>query len=263
MSILNNISALTAENNLSATQASLQKTLTQLSSGSKINSGSDDAAGLAIANGLSASITALTQSSQNATNGTGMLQTADGALSEVTTLLNRAVTLATEASTSGLTKDQMSALNNEFTSIQNEITNIGKTTTFNGSAVFGTSTDANTVASNDSGLTAATVLSSGTLSVKVGSDSYNFAATSGSTLGGANSFVASINAQTGATGIQASVTNGHLQLKDILGRGNIAVVSSTLNYNGSSNSDVLTGNATTPLTAGGLINSSSDGTDKP
>ena len=80
LSILNNLSALTAENNLDVTQASLQNTLTQLSSGSKINSGSDDAAGLSIANGLSANIAALTQSVQNATNGTGLLQTADGAV---------------------------------------------------------------------------------------------------------------------------------------------------------------------------------------
>ena len=179
LSILNNISAMTAENNLDATQTSLQNTLTQLSSGSRINSGSDDPAGLSIINGLTANIAALTQSEQNATNGTGVLQTADGALSEVTTLLNQAVTLATEASTSGMTSDQMTALNNEFTSIQNEITNIGKTTTFNGSAVFGTSTDSNTVQSNDEALTGGTTLNSGSVAVKVGSDSYNFTVSSG------------------------------------------------------------------------------------
>jgi flagellin len=102
LSILNSISALTAENALSSTQTNLQKTFTQLSTGLKINSGSDDAAGLSIANGLQANISALTQSSQNASDGIGLLQTADGALSQVTSLLNRAVTLATEASTGGL-----------------------------------------------------------------------------------------------------------------------------------------------------------------
>src|SRR5208282_1740857 len=110
LSILNNLSALTAENNLNATQMSLQNTLTQLSSGSKINSGSDDAAGLSIANGLTSNISALTQSVQNATNGVGLLQTADGALSQVTSLLNRAVTLATEASNGGLTTQQSGAI---------------------------------------------------------------------------------------------------------------------------------------------------------
>ena len=136
LSILNNISALTAENNLTATQASLQKTLTQLSSGSKINSGSDDPAGLSIANGLTANIAALTQSVQNATNGTGLLQTADGALSQVTTLLNQAVTLATEATNGGLTTPQAQPIQNEYSAIQTQIGNIGTTTNFNGQSVF-------------------------------------------------------------------------------------------------------------------------------
>jgi len=242
LSILNNISAMTAENNLDSTQVSLQNTLTQLSSGSKINSGSDDPAGLSIINGLNANVAALTQSSQNATNGTGVLQTADGALSEVTTLLNQAVTLATEASTSGLTTDQMTALNNEFTSIQNEVTNIGKTTTFNGNAVFGTSNDANTVQSNEQNLSATgTNINSGTLSVKVGSDAYNFSVTSPETV---QSFMAVINGQEGTTGINATLnSNNQLVLKDTLQRGNIAVTSSTLNY-GTTNNDVVTGTIT-------------------
>lgn len=138
LSILNSISSLTAENALSSTQASLQKTLTELSTGLKINSGSDDAAGLSIANGLEANISALTQSSQNASDGVGLLQTADGALSQVTTLLNRAVTLATEASTGGLSTSQATALDTEYQSILTEIGNIGSTTNYNGEAIFGT-----------------------------------------------------------------------------------------------------------------------------
>jgi flagellin len=139
LTILNSVSSLTAENALSSTQASLQKTLTELSTGLKINSGSDDAAGLAIANGLGANIAALTQSAQNASDGVGLLQTADGALSQVTSLLNRAVTLATEASNGGLSTSQSDALNTEYQSILTEIGNIGSTTNFNGTAVFGTS----------------------------------------------------------------------------------------------------------------------------
>jgi flagellin len=137
LSILNSISALTAENALSSTQTSLQKTFTQLSTGLKINSGSDDAAGLSIANGLQANISALTQSSQNASDGIGLLQTADGALSQVTSLLDRAVTLATEASTGGLSTSQSAALNTEYQSILTEIGNIGSQTNFNGTGIFG------------------------------------------------------------------------------------------------------------------------------
>jgi flagellin len=82
LTILNNISGLTAQNWLSLNQINLQQTLAALSSGQRINSGADDAAGLAIANGLQANVTALTQSVHNATDGVGMLQVADGALSQ-------------------------------------------------------------------------------------------------------------------------------------------------------------------------------------
>src|SRR5450432_693484 len=132
LTILNNISALTAENSMSNTQMSLQKTLTQLSTGMKINSGADDSAGLSIDNGMQANIAALVQSQQNANNGVGMLQTADGALSQVTTLLNRAVTLATEASTSQVTGSQAQAMQTEYASIASEISQIGTNTNFNG-----------------------------------------------------------------------------------------------------------------------------------
>jgi len=138
LTILNSISSLTAENALSTTQADLQKTLTELSTGLKINAGSDDAAGLSIANGLQANIAALTQSSQNASDGVGLLQTADGALSQVTALLDRAITLATEASTGGLSPSQATALDTEYQSILTEVGNIGSTTNYNGTAVFGT-----------------------------------------------------------------------------------------------------------------------------
>jgi flagellin len=136
ISVLNSVASMAGENALSATNASLQNNLLQLSTGLKINSGSDDAAGLSIANGLGANISALTQSSQNASNGIGLLQTADGALSQVTTLLNRAVTLATEAANGGLTAAQSTAADTEFQSIASEITQIGSTTNFNGQAVF-------------------------------------------------------------------------------------------------------------------------------
>lgn len=137
LGVLNNISAMYAENNLNQTQVGLQQTLTQLSSGSRINSGADDAAGLSLANGLAANSAALSQSSTNASEGVGLLQVADGALSQVTNLLNRAVTLATEASNGTLNSDQDSAANSEFQSILDEISNIGATTTYNGQQVFG------------------------------------------------------------------------------------------------------------------------------
>jgi flagellin len=136
LGVLNNLSAVYAENNLSNTNNSLSKTLQQLSSGSKINSGADDAAGLSLVDGLEANQTALTQSQTNAQEGVGLLQVADGALSQVTSLLNRAVTLATEASNGTLNTAQFTAADQEYQSILAEISNIGSTTTYNGNAVF-------------------------------------------------------------------------------------------------------------------------------
>ena len=140
MGVLNNIAATYAANNLSNTQASLQNVLTQLSSGSRINSGADDAAGLSLANGLQANQSALTQSASNVSLGVGLLQTADGALSQVNNLLNRAVTLATEAGNGTLNASQTGAANQEYQSILQEIDTIGATTTYNGQAVFGAQT---------------------------------------------------------------------------------------------------------------------------
>ena len=136
LGVLNNLSAIYAENNLNNTNASLQTVLQQLSSGSRINSGADDAAGLSLVNGLGANSAALTQSETNATEGVGLLQVADGALSQVTSLLNRAITLATEASNGTLNSVQESAANQEYQSILAEVANIGSTTTYNQEQVF-------------------------------------------------------------------------------------------------------------------------------
>jgi flagellin len=164
ISILNNIASLTAQNQLSITQTNLQKTLFQLSSGSRINSGADDAAGLAIANGLHANVTALTQSANNASSGIGSLQVADGALSQVTTLLNRAVTLSTEAATGTVSSAQRGALDAEFVQIKAEIDRIGSTTTFNGTSVFTASTTSiflsDAASSSHIGVTVGTLASS-------------------------------------------------------------------------------------------------------
>ncbi len=136
LGVLTNIAAIYAQNNLNQTQGNLQKTLQELSSGSRINSGADDAAGLAVADGLRANQAALSQSAQNAQSGVGLLQTADGALAQVTNLLTRATTLATEATNSTFNTAQLTAANTEFQSIVTEINNIGSTTNFNGNAVF-------------------------------------------------------------------------------------------------------------------------------
>jgi flagellin len=157
LGVLNNLSAIYAENNLNNTNNSLQTVLQQLSSGSRINSGADDAAGLSLINGLGANSSALTQSETNATEGVGLLQVADGALSQVTSLLNRAITLATEASNGTLDSAQDEAANQEYQSILSEINNIGSTTTYNQNQVFNGSQAGVAIYTGDSSATGSSI----------------------------------------------------------------------------------------------------------
>src|SRR5580704_11760912 len=146
--ILNNIPSLAAENELTLTSNALNSTLEQLSSGQRINSGADDPAGLAIANGLQANVSALTQSASNANDGVGELQVADGALAQVTTLLNQAVTLATESANGTVSDSQRVAIQAEYSSIMAEINRIGTNTTLNSRQVFQNVGDATSSATN-------------------------------------------------------------------------------------------------------------------
>jgi len=164
LQVLANIPGLVAENQLSITQSALQNTLFQLSSGSRINSGADDAAGLAIANGLEANITALTQSVSNANDGVGSLQVADGALGQVTTILNRAVTLGTESATGTVSDTQRTAIDAEYQSILAEINSIGSNTTFNGAAVFASGSTSIFLSDSTTIGTSTIAISTGTLS---------------------------------------------------------------------------------------------------
>ena len=223
ISILNNLSAMSAENSLSRTQANLQNTLTQLSTGLRINSGADDAAGLSIANGLQANIAALTQSSQNATNGVGMLQTADGALSQTTTLLNRAVTLATEAANGNVSTDQASALNTEFTSIMAEINQIGQTTDFNGQNVFSNNAP-NSFSSTQGSLATTTALTAGATTTiddaKTGGKFVYTVPSGGATVAGLQSAIgAAVSAGTLSAGTTATLN----------GSGNLVIATTTAN----------------------------------
>jgi flagellin len=132
-----------------------------LSSGLRINSAADDAAGLAIADGLRADVRALNQASRNANDGVSLLQTADSALNEISLLLTRAVSLAEQAAsgTSGSDgSDSKNALNDEFQSILTEIDRIADSVEFNGLNLLG-GADVNTSTGDPS------------LSIQVGLDS--------------------------------------------------------------------------------------------
>jgi flagellin len=157
----------------------------------------------------------------------GQLQVADGALSQVTTLLNRAVTLATEAANGGLTPDQYSAITNEYNSITSEINRIGQATTFNGSAVFQSANGANPnqlVTMATSSLNANTALTAGTTtSVQLGNGTaytYKPGTSASILLGSAGSLTAN---STIATGKTMTITNGG---------GTVNFTANPLNYTG-------------------------------
>lgn len=212
LSVLNNVSSLAAQNQLSMTQASLQKTLYQLSSGSRINTGADDAAGLAIADGLHANLTALTQSARNASDGVGSLQVADGALAQVTALLNRAVTLATEASTGTVSDTQRTTIDAEFTAIKAEIDRIGSSTNYNAGQVFtatataiylsdGTSGGSTSITVTTGALASSAIGFSGT-AVDISGDDLTSATNAQTALGDLTSAIANVAADRGALGAE-------------------------------------------------------------
>jgi flagellin len=245
LGVLNNLSAIYAENNLNKTNNSLQTVLQQLSSGSRINSGADDAAGLSLVNGLQANSTALTQSATNATEGVGLLEVADGALSQVTSLLDRAITLATEASNGTLNSTQAAAANEEYESILSEINNIGSTTTYNQQQVF----SGNTVAiyTGDSSVAGSSIdnLNIGILSEScVGDTNGTMSYSSG---GDSNSSVFIDLGSSTATASDA--------LTDSTGSGTASVTIQTLSSTGATVTTTITTGGTTGYanTAEGLI----------
>src|SRR3954471_327078 len=99
-SLINNIQSQTSQTSLARTSANLAGTLQRLSSGLRINNSGDDAAGLAIANAHRSKVAILTQGVRNANDGLSDLQTKDGALNNISTLMDRLATLATQAASS-------------------------------------------------------------------------------------------------------------------------------------------------------------------
>jgi len=134
-SVLNNLAGLVAQQQSSTNQLNLQKTLYRLSSGARVNRGGDDAAGLAIADGLRGQVRTLQQSVRNANDGIGFIQVADSALGQVSNLLNRAASLLTQAASDTNTAGE-SAIETELAQIYQEIDRIGSATSYNGLSVF-------------------------------------------------------------------------------------------------------------------------------
>ena len=127
-----NVSSLTAQRNLNKSQSAMQTNLQRLSSGLRINSAKDDAAGLAISDRFMSQINGLNQASRNANDGISLAQTAEGALDETTNALQRMRTLAVQAANDTNTKSDRQAIQLEIEQLVSEINRIGSTTQFNG-----------------------------------------------------------------------------------------------------------------------------------
>lgn len=161
-SVVNNISAIDARNKLERTSMGLNKTLARLSSGLRINSAADDAAGLAIADGLKADVAALNQAVRNANDGVSYIQVADGALAEISNLLQRAVSLAEQAASDTSGADSSTAkmaIGDEYETIMREINRISLTVDFNGTTLFGTAGSTFSIQVGASGTAANDVIS--------------------------------------------------------------------------------------------------------
>ena len=133
MRIQNNIMAMNAHRSLGLNNNATSKSLEKLSSGFKINRAGDDAAGLAISEKMRAQIKGLETAQANANDGISLIQTAEGALTEVHSMLNRMTELATKSANGTMQDDvDRDALQSEFTSLNSEIDRISKATNFNG-----------------------------------------------------------------------------------------------------------------------------------
>ena len=136
--IQTNMASLEAEKNLNATTSKLSISFNRLSSGFRINSAADDAAGLAISESMQMQIRSYVVAERNANDGISMAQTAEGALGQMTSLLDRMRELAVQAANGTLSSTDRSYINTEFSSLQAEMDRIQKSTTYDGQSLLAT-----------------------------------------------------------------------------------------------------------------------------
>jgi flagellin len=137
MSVINtNIKSLISQNALTRNARDVANSMQQLSTGKRINSAADDAAGLAISNKMTSQIRGLNQAIRNANDGISMLQTAEGATQEITNMLQRMRELAIQASNDTYSADDRAALDTEIVELEAEITRIAKNTKWNNMSIL-------------------------------------------------------------------------------------------------------------------------------
>lgn len=228
-SVINtNVASLNSQRNLNTSQASLNTSIQRLSSGLRINSAKDDAAGLAISDRMQSQIKGMTQATRNANDGVSMAQTAEGALSSSGDILQRIRELAVQSSNASNSASDRKALQTEVTQLSSELNRIANTTEFNGQklmdgsmgtanfqvganagqlismtgANFNTSTYGNNQVAKDADqVTAASLMTAGSATISGANGSATIDTLTTDT---AKSVAAKINDQSASTGVSAS-----------------------------------------------------------
>ena len=143
LSLHTNAAALTSQNAVGSTQKSLSSSMSKLGTGYRINSAMDDAAGLQIATRLQSQTRGMAVAMRNTQNGISMMQTAEGAFTEVTDMLQRMKDLATEAASDSNSVDDKTAMQAEYDALGQELNNIMRNTNFGGAKLFSDGTTTN------------------------------------------------------------------------------------------------------------------------
>lgn len=190
--INNNVAAFNAYRNLQATDKAVSGSLEKLSSGYRINKAADDAAGLAVSENLRAQIGGMTVAARNAQDGVNVVQTADGALGEVSSILGRIRDLAVQAANGGSQdSNAQAAANSEVTSLLAEIDQIGTTTKFGSLSLFSASASTFQVGANNGETINVTI---GSLSsANIGSSSGNLSSISVGSTASASAAITTID----------------------------------------------------------------------
>ena len=250
--INSNISSLTAQRNLGMSQASLSTSIQRLSSGLRINSAKDDAAGLSISDRMTSQIRGATQAARNANDGISLAQTAEGGLNSASTILQRVRELAVQSANATNSASDRAALNAEVGQLTSELDRIAKTTQFNGQNLldgsFGSATFQ--VGANANQTITATTANFSTN--KYGNN--RMGSVAATTAGGAGDLVAGTTA---GTTTSASIVAGAVAL----GATGSSVVGETMTINGSvGSSTVVIADGDSAKTAAALINAKTGST---
>jgi flagellin len=274
-SVINtNVASLNSQRNLSSSASALSTSLQRLSSGLRINSAKDDAAGLAISDRMNSQIRGMTQATRNANDGVSMAQTAEGALSSSGDILQRIRELAVQSSNASNSASDRQALQTEVTQLGSELNRIAQTTTFNGQALldgsmgtanfqvgadanqlisanganFLTSTYGNNRVENSQAATAATNTSvSADVTISGARGTKKITTTAGDS---AKTIAANVNKQTAETGVTASaktevnlkMTGGEAVSFELKGdNANAVSINFTVGGSGGNSSDYASG----------------------